>query len=99
MGKRSRQQRQRRREAARREAMPVAPEHTWPAQAQAFAWSDHQGLHALLPGEAPSPELREDISRRYRDLIRQSPLWEQMVAQFGVQEAERLLSQLGIALR
>jgi hypothetical protein len=64
-----------------------------------LAWSDHEGLHALVPGEAPSPDLLQDISRRYRDQIRQSPLWDEMVAQFGVQEAERLLSQFGIELR
>jgi hypothetical protein len=99
MGKRSRQKRQRRREARRRQPESLPPEQAWPAQPQSFAWTDHDGLHALVPGEAPSRELLGDISRRYRDLIRQSPLWEQMIAQFGVQEAERLLSQFGIELR
>ena len=89
MGRRSRQKRERRRQASQQSVTELPQVEAWPTQAEAFAWTDHDGLHALSPGEAPSPELLEEMSRRYREQIRQSPLGEQMVAQFGAEEAER----------
>ena len=98
MGKRSRQKRQRRRQAAHQHttAPPLCP--AWPAQAHAFAWTDDQGLHTLVPGEAPSPEQLEEMSRVYQQQIRLSPLWDQMVAQFGPEQAERLLQAFRVEL-
>ena len=99
MGKPSRQKRQRRREAARRNLTALSGDDAWPTRAEAFAWMDHDGLHRLVPGEAPSPSQLEEMSGVYQDKIRQSPLWDQMVAQFGLEEAERMLSQFRVELR
>ena len=99
MGRRSRQKRERRRHATQRSATTPLQDEACPTQGEAFAGTDHDGLHALLPGDAPSPELLDEMSRRYREQIRQSPLWEQMVAQFGAEEAERLLSKFRVELR
>ena len=99
MGRRSRQKRQRRRQAAQQSAAELPQDEAWPTQGEAFAWTDHDGLHALVPGEAPSPEMLDEMSLRYREQIRRSALWDQMVAQFGLEEAERLLSKFGVELR
>ena len=63
------------------------------------AWFDSAGLQALVPGAAPSPEALEQPSRLYQQSVRNSPLWDEMVRQFGEQAAERLLLQLRVEVR
>jgi len=99
MGKRSRQKRQRRREAARRAWLGLAPQQAEPAQAPPLVWADHEGLHTLVPGEAPSPDQLEVLTRAYQEKIRHSPHWSQIVAQLGPDAAERLLEQCRFELR
>ena len=65
----------------------------------ALSWFDSAGLHALVPGVAPSPEALEEASRLYQQSIRNSPLWDEMVMQFGEEEAERLLLQFRVEVR
>jgi hypothetical protein len=76
MGRRSRMKRERRRQPS-----PVLP----------ITWAESDGIHALLPGQAPSPAQLAELSRRYQDRIRRSPLWNEMVEQFGKERAEELL--------
>ena len=64
-----------------------------------LSWLDSAGLHALVPGSAPSPEALEEASRLYRQNIRNSPLWDEMVRQFGEDEAIRLLLQFRVEVR
>ena len=99
MGWRSREKRERRREAARHNSTAPSGDEAWPIETEAFAWTDHEGLHTAVPGERPSPDQLEEASRVYREKIRQSPLWDEMVAQFGPEEAERMLSQFRVELR
>ena len=54
-------------------------------------WVEKDGIHALLPGHAPSQEELESLSREYRAEVRQSPLWDLMVNEYGHDAAERLL--------
>jgi len=60
---------------------------------------DSAGLHALVPGLAPSPEALEEATRLYQQNIRSSPLWDEMVRQLGKEEAERLLLQFRLEVR
>lgn len=62
-------------------------------------WMEADGLHALLPGEAPTPEEMEALNRKYQEEIRQSPLWERMLKEYGPQEAERLLLKCKAEIR
>jgi len=55
------------------------------------SWMEEDGLHAILPGEQPSPAELETLSRSYQEKIRHSLLWDQMLEEFGPQEAERIL--------
>ena len=99
MGKRSRQKRQRRREAAQRRLLGLDPELAEPAQAPVFAWADHEGLHTLVPGQAPSPDQLQELSLAYQEKMRRSPHWDQIVAELGPDAAERLLRQFRFELR
>lgn len=54
-------------------------------------WLDEEGLHVVVPTDAPPEELLDELTRRYQQQIRNSPLWEQMVDEFGAEQAERML--------
>ena len=57
-------------------------------------WEDADGIHSsfFVPGE-PQPGLAEQMTAEFQKRIRHSPMWKQMVDQFGEEEAERLLKQ------
>jgi hypothetical protein len=65
----------------------------------ASSWLDADGLHAFVPGVAPSPEALRQATRLYQKGIRNSPLWNEMVRQFGEKEAERLLLEFRVEVR
>jgi hypothetical protein len=52
---------------------------------------EEDGLHAILPGDAPTPEEMDVLTHKYQEGIRQSPLWDRMLKEYGPKEAERLL--------
>jgi hypothetical protein len=57
-------------------------------------WEDAHGIDAsfLVPGEPP-PEAAQRMTEEFQKRLRNSPMWNQMVDQFGEAEAERLLKQ------
>jgi hypothetical protein len=58
----------------------------------AAAWLADDGCHLLLPG-IPSPELLDEISRNFQEQLRRSPLWKELVQQYGPERAEQILQQ------
>lgn len=54
---------------------------------------------AFVPGNAPSPETLDEVTRRYQQSIRESPLWDEMVTEFGEEKAERLLTKFRVESR
>jgi hypothetical protein len=64
-----------------------------------LSWVDSDGFHALVAGGAPSPEALEEAGRRYQASIRKSPLWDEMVREFGGEQAERMLLEFRVELR
>ncbi len=62
-------------------------------------WMDKEGLYAILPGEAPSEEFFELWTENFQKELRNSALWNEMVAKFGEEEAEKLLKQCQVQLR
>jgi hypothetical protein len=63
------------------------------------SWLDEDGIHALLPGTPPDQQALERMTRAYQEQIRQSPMWDEMVREFGLQKAEALLKQCRAKLR
>ena len=83
MGRRSRTKRE------RKQPPPPLP----------IAWAEGDGIHALLSGESPSAAQLAELSRQYQDSIRRSPLWHEMVKQFGKERAEELLRDFRVETR
>jgi len=69
------------------------------SRARTIPWLGSNGLHAILPGNAPSPETLDEMTRVYQQNIRESPLWEEMVREFGEEEAERILREFRVEVR
>jgi len=59
----------------------------------ASLWVADDGVHALVPGPQPSSGLLERLSHRFRENLRGSPLWDEMVKELGKERAEELLQQ------
>jgi hypothetical protein len=58
-----------------------------------FTHMDKDGFHALIPGVPPSENEIEEITKKYQENIRNSPLWGEMLRKFGKEKAEELLLQ------
>lgn len=58
------------------------------SRARALPRLGSDGLHALVRGNPPSPETLDEMTRVYQQNIRESPLWEEMVREFGEEESE-----------
>ena len=65
----------------------------------AASWLEPDGFHALIPSGNLSPEALDQASKNYQKSIRESPLWDEMVQQFGEQEAERMLLEFRVQIR
>ena len=89
MGKKSRLKRERKKKEGSKE--PPTPIGS--------TWLDQEGVHAILPGTAPSPEVLEEMTQQYQQSIRQSPMWDEMVRQFGEEKAEELLRECKAELK
>ena len=64
-----------------------------------LSWLESDGVHAFVAGVAPSPEALEEATKRYQASVRKSPLWDEMVRQFGEKEAERMLLEFRVEAR
>ena len=56
-------------------------------------------FHVFVPRNAPSPETLDDMTRRYQQQIRESALWDEIVREFGEEEAERILRKFRVEVR
>jgi hypothetical protein len=83
MGKKSRLKRQ------RREGVPG--DHP-------LMWNSEEGIHALGAGQPPTPAELAQMTVSYQERIRNSPLWEQMVREFGEQKATEMLREFTVRI-
>jgi hypothetical protein len=60
---------------------------------------EDDGCHTLLPGTPPDQPTLDRLTKRYQQQIRNSPLWDEMVREFGLQKAEQLLREFRAELR
>lgn len=64
--------------------------------AASYSWMAPDGVHMITPG---GPLTREDLAnmtQTYQKQIRQSPMWKQMVKEFGQEKAEELLKEFQV---
>ena len=57
------------------------------------------GLHSIQPGLPPSAEQIEAVTKEYQNQLRNSPLWDIMVEQFGEEEAKEKLKEFRYEVR
>ncbi|MCI5125147.1 MAG: hypothetical protein D3925_11900 [Candidatus Electrothrix sp. AR5] len=59
----------------------------------AVSWQDEKRIHLVSKGEPHSQEELDLMTKKYQEKIRQSPIWDKMVKEFGQEKAEELLKQ------
>jgi hypothetical protein len=79
VGRASRKKRERRKQAA--------------AQTPQGVGAGDDGIHAIVPAIAPAREMEDAMTAEFQRNIRKSPLWDDMVRQYGEQKAEELLKK------
>lgn len=68
------------------------------AEPPAFQWMGDGGMHMVAPGAPPTPDQLEQMTKQYQERIRNSPLWDAMVREFGEEKAEELLKDFKVQL-
>lgn len=54
------------------------------------------GMHVVSPVDPSTPQDLEKMTREYQKNIRNSPLWDEMVKQYGKEKAEDLLKEFQV---
>ena len=57
------------------------------------------GLHVLSPGTAPSAQQLREATEKYQKNIRNSPIWDAMIKEFGEDRAEEMLKEFRVELK
>lgn len=60
---------------------------------------DDEGVHLIGEGTGPSPEKLKKMEAAYQKEIRNSPIWDEMVKQYGKKKAEELLKEFKVKSR
>ena len=68
------------------------------ASAPPVIWQDEKGFHIVSLGTTPSAEQLELMTKRYQNEMRNSPLWKDIVKDFGEEKAEELLKEFEVKL-
>ena len=66
------------------------------AELPTFQWMDDDGMHMMAPGLAPTPEALQKMTGEYQKRIRNSPVWDAMVKEFGQKKAEEMLKEFQV---
>jgi hypothetical protein len=66
---------------------------------QSTTWIDEEGMHLVGKGKRPSIEEQERLTKDYQQKIRKSPLWKQMVTEYGKENAEEMLKEFRVEVR
>jgi hypothetical protein len=60
---------------------------------------DEEGMHVVSKGQRPSIQEQERMTAAYQQKIRKSPLWKQMVRDYGQEQAEEMLKEFQVEVR
>ena len=61
-------------------------------------WASEEGVHALEHGQPPTTAQVAAMTLAYQERIRKSPLWNQMVKEFGEQKAAEMLKEFTVKI-
>ena len=76
--------------------LPIVPENR---HGEPPVWIDDQGVHAILPGERPDPQMLQRMSEAFQQKLRDSPMYQQLVDAHGPVKAEKIIQQCRAELR
>ena len=62
-------------------------------------WQQGNELHVVGRGKPPDAKMLEEMTNKFREGIRNSPMWQQMVEEFGAERAEELLLEIRADVR
>jgi hypothetical protein len=62
-------------------------------------WQEGNEFHLVGRGKPPNAKMLEQMTNNFREGIRNSPMWQQMVDEFGPERAEELLLQIRAEVR
>lgn len=62
-------------------------------------WLGDDGVHLAVPADQLLPEELERLTDLWREKLRNSPVWDQVVEQFGPEKAEEILRNCRAELR
>ena len=60
------------------------------------SWIDDGGMHFVNTGTPPSIEEQEKMTKEYQKNIKKSPLWNEMVREYGEEKAEEILKDFQV---
>lgn len=63
------------------------------APASLTSWVDDEGVHVMSQGGKPTSSEIKQMTKDYQNQIRNSPLWDEMINEFGQEKAEELLKE------
>ena len=69
-----------------------------PSSLPTYSWMEKDGFHSLIPGTPPSSEQLENMTKVYQKNIRNSPIWDEIVKQYGKEKAEKLLKEFRVKI-
>ena len=61
-----------------------------------MSWMGDDGIHVLSPGTEPSAQQLREATAEYQKNIRNSPIWDAMVKEFGKDRAEEMLKEFRV---
>lgn len=64
-----------------------------------ISWMDKNGIHFVSAGKEQSIEKLEEMTKEYQKSIRNSPIWDVMVKEYGEDRAEELLKEFKVELK
>ncbi len=62
------------------------------------SWVDKDGIHVVSKGTPPSSEEQGKMTKEYQKNIKKSPLWSQMVQEYGEARAEEMLKDFQVEI-
>lgn len=58
-----------------------------------MTWADEEGIHVISKSVKPTNVEIEQMTIDYQNQVRKSPLWDEMINEFGKEKAEELLKE------
>ena len=65
----------------------------------AIMYGDNEGVHVVGKGNKPSKAELENMTKKYQENIKKSPLWDEMVKEYGQEKAEQMLKEFKVKTR